>query len=186
MSSFVREVYETLSNMKPRQYITQIVQLGLVVCSALAIWKSLMIVTLSESPIVVVLSGSMETTMFRGDLLFLTNYATDPIRVGEITVYQIPGKPVPIVHRALKVHEKSNGYFNILTKGDNNEVFDQAIYQEGYDKYLNWLDASHIMGRARGFLPYLGMVTIIMNEKPAVKYILIGFLALLVITDKEE
>jgi signal peptidase I len=43
-----------------------------------------------------------------------------------------------------------------------------------------------IMGRARGFLPYLGIITIVMNEQPMVKYIVIGFLALLVITDKEE
>src|SRR5690242_18655748 len=101
--------------MKPRQYITQLVQLGMVVCSALAIWKSLMILTVSESPIVVVLSGSMEPTMWRGDLLFLTNYKT-PVRVGEICVYQIPGKPIPIVHRALKVHEKLSGQWQVLTK----------------------------------------------------------------------
>jgi signal peptidase len=37
------------------------------------IWKSLMLITQSESPIVVVLSGSMEPAYQRGDILFLTH-----------------------------------------------------------------------------------------------------------------
>lgn len=52
-------------------------------------------------------SGSMEPAFFRGDLLFLTNYREEPIRVGEIVVFKIEGRDIPIVHRVLKVHEKS-------------------------------------------------------------------------------
>ena len=67
----------------------------MIVCSALMIWKSLMVVTESDSPVVVVLrcaqasqgtaalsplshessttlgSGSMEPAFYRGDILFL-------------------------------------------------------------------------------------------------------------------
>ena len=43
----------------------------------------------SESPIVVVLSGSMEPAFFRGDLLFLTNDLNDPVRVGEVLVFKV-------------------------------------------------------------------------------------------------
>ena len=39
-----------------------------------------MVVTGSESPVVVVLSGSMEPAFQRGDLLFLTNYEEEDIR----------------------------------------------------------------------------------------------------------
>ena len=52
------------------------------------IWKGLMVVTGSESPIVVVLSGSMEPAFHRGDLLFLTNDNTKPIRAGMILLHQ--------------------------------------------------------------------------------------------------
>ncbi len=48
-----------------------------------------MVVTGSESPIVVVLSGSMEPAFHRGDLLFLTNYEHEDIRVGEIVVFKV-------------------------------------------------------------------------------------------------
>ena len=51
-------------------------------------------------------SGSMEPAFHRGDLLFLTNYQEDPIRVGEIVVFKIEGRDIPIVHRVLRLHEK--------------------------------------------------------------------------------
>jgi signal peptidase len=60
----------------------------MIVGSALSIWKTLMIVTLSESPVVVVLSGSMEPAYFRGDILFLSFFNT-PIEVGDVVVYKI-------------------------------------------------------------------------------------------------
>ena len=51
-------------------------------------------------------SGSMEPAFHRGDLLFLTNLHDDPIRVGEIVVFNIEGRDIPIVHRVIKVHEE--------------------------------------------------------------------------------
>jgi len=47
--------------------------LAMIVFSALMIWKGLMFITKSESPVVVVLSGSMEPAFQRGDILFLNN-----------------------------------------------------------------------------------------------------------------
>ena len=43
-----------------QQVKLQVLSFGMIVSSALMIWKGLMVVTGSESPIVVVLSGSME------------------------------------------------------------------------------------------------------------------------------
>ncbi|TMW97824.1 hypothetical protein EJD97_004927 [Solanum chilense] len=80
------------------------------------------------------------------------------------------------------VHErKDTGEVNVLTKGDNNFGDDRLLYAQGQ----LWLQRHHIMGRAVGFLPYVGWVTIIMTEKPIIKYILIGALGLLVITSKD-
>lgn len=74
----------------------------MIVGSALSIWKTLMIITLSESPVVVVLSGSMEPGYYRGDILFLSFFNT-PIEVGDVVVYKIRDQEIPIVHRALLV-----------------------------------------------------------------------------------
>ncbi len=86
--------------------------------------------TKSESPVVVVLSGSMEPAFQRGDILFLNNH-DDPIRVGEIVVFKIKERDIPIVHRVMKVHELANGEVEIRTKGDNNQVDDIGLYAPG-------------------------------------------------------
>ena len=96
-----------------RQLLFQALNLAMIVFSALMIWKSLMWLTKSESPVVVVLSGSMEPAFQRGDILFLNNQ-NDPIRVGEIVVFKIKDRDIPIVHRVMKVHEKASGEVCIL------------------------------------------------------------------------
>lgn len=64
----------------------------MIVFSALMMWKALMVVTKSDSPVVVVLSGSMEPAFQRGDILFLDNTVPD-FKVGDITVFKIAGAP---------------------------------------------------------------------------------------------
>ncbi|GFP92910.1 signal peptidase complex catalytic subunit sec11a [Phtheirospermum japonicum] len=67
--------------------------MGMIVASALMIWKTLVIMTGSESPVVVVLTESMEPGFARG-------------------------REIPIVHRVTKVHERQDtGEVDILTKG---------------------------------------------------------------------
>ncbi|XP_074925541.1 signal peptidase complex catalytic subunit SEC11A isoform X2 [Chelonoidis abingdonii] len=137
---------DDVRRMNKRQLYYQVLNFGMIVSSALMIWKGLMVVTGSESPIVVVLSGSMEPAFHRGDLLFLTNRIEDPIRVGEIVVFRIEGREIPIVHRVLKIHEKQNGDIRFLTKGDNNAVDDRGLYKQGQ----HWLEKKDVVGRARG------------------------------------
>ena len=125
----------------------------MIVCSALIIWKSLMVVTSSESPVVVVLSGrcwktfaphrsappsltaslprltaidrppvillnrqsscpsrhrSMEPAFHRGDILFL-HMGFTPFRSGDIVVFKVQDREIPIVHRVIKVRPKRVG-----------------------------------------------------------------------------
>lgn len=94
------------NKLKRLQHLYQFLSFGMIVSSALMIWKGLMVVTGSESPIVVVLSGSMEPAFHRGDLLFLTNFREEPVRVGDIVVFKVEGRDIPIVHRVIKLHEK--------------------------------------------------------------------------------
>jgi len=170
-----------LARMNKRQVLYQILNFFMIVSSALMIWKSLMVVTKSESPIVVVLSGSMEPAFYRGDLLFLTNYKDDPLKAGDIVVFKIEGRDIPIVHRIIKLHEKEDGSVKILTKGDNNSVDDRGLYAPGQ----NWLEKKDIVGRAKGFVPYVGIVTILMNDYPNFKYAVLAILAIYVIANRE-
>ncbi|KAJ1965997.1 Signal peptidase complex catalytic subunit [Dipsacomyces acuminosporus] len=152
-----------------------------VLTSAFMIWKGLSLVTNSESPVVVVLSGSMEPAYHRGDILFLHNGHT-PIEVGEVVVYKLKDKPIPIVHRVMKVHtETKNGKQYLLTKGDNNLVDDRGLYNPGQ----LWIQRDEIIGRVKGFVPYAGMGTIWMNDYPQLKMGLLGTLCLLSLFSNE-
>ena len=165
-----------------RTLLLQALNLAMIVFSALMIWKGLMFVTKSESPVVVVLSGSMEPAFQRGDILFLNNQDV-PIRVGEIVVFKVKDRDIPIVHRVMKVYEnKDTGEVEVRTKGDNNKIDDLGLYFPGQ----KWLRREDILGRARGTLRYLGMVTIYLNDYPPLKVILIGIMGLFVLTNKES
>jgi len=166
---------------RPRHFLTQVLNLGCIVFSALMLWKGLMCVTRSESPVVVVLSGSMEPGFHRGDILFLTMYDEEPVVPGDVVVFQIDGRDIPIVHRTMNVHEKPDGSISVLTKGDNNQVDDRGLYAH---RQL-FIGRKEIMGRAQGFLPYVGMITIWLNDYPWLKYILIGSMGFFVIIGRE-
>lgn len=90
-----------LNAMQPRQLLAQVLNFALVLSTAFMLWKGLSVVTDSSSPIVVVLSGSMEPAFQRGDLLFLWNRGQDT-QIGEIVVYNVKGKDIPIVHRVVR------------------------------------------------------------------------------------
>ncbi|KAL7747281.1 Signal peptidase complex catalytic subunit [Sorochytrium milnesiophthora] len=161
--------------------LAQFLNLLLVISSALAIWKGLGIATNTESPIVVVLTESMEPAFARGDLLFLS-LSSRPFAAGDIVVYKQEGKDIPIVHRVLNVHNNDKtGKQHMLTKGDNNQYDDRGIYQEHRAGQL-WIRTEDVIGVVRGYAPYVGYGTIAMNENPLLKYCLLaalGFFALI-------
>ena len=125
----------------------------------------------------------MEPEFYRGDLLFLTNYEEEDIRVGEIIVFKIKGRDIPIVHRVLTVHEKEDGSIKFLTKGDNNTVDDREGGVYAQDQL--WLQRKDVVGRVRGFLPYVGMVTIIMSDYPILKYAVLACVGLYMLLHRE-
>ncbi|KRY40343.1 Signal peptidase complex catalytic subunit SEC11C [Trichinella spiralis] len=175
-SLFEFSMFNEVKRMNKRQLFYQVLNCMMIVCSALMTWKSLIVLTGSESPVVVVLSGSMEPAFYRGDLLFLTN-TDDPIHAGDVTVFKIEGREIPIVHRVLKVHQDANGEVLFLTKGDNNAVDDRGLYAPGQF----WLKRKDVIGRAKGCVPYVGIVTILMNDYPKLKYVLLSVLAAVVL-----
>ncbi|XP_033616990.1 signal peptidase complex catalytic subunit SEC11A isoform X3 [Fukomys damarensis] len=135
---------DDVRRMNKRQLYYQVLNFGMIVSSALMIWKGLMVITGSESPIVVVL--------------------------------------------------RQNGHIKFLTKGDNNAVDDRGLYKQGQ----HWLEKKDVVGRARGFLsgeqisggqelfvPYIGIVTILMNDYPKFKYAVLFLLGMFVLVHRE-
>ena len=97
--NFITDTIEQIRAMKVRRLIYQSLTFGVIVAGAVMIWNCLKLATWTESPIVVVLSGSMEPSMYRGDILLL--HKTTEIENGDIVVYNLPGEGIPIVHRVI-------------------------------------------------------------------------------------
>ncbi|WBW71971.1 signal peptidase subunit Sec11 [Schizosaccharomyces osmophilus] len=190
------------TKMNFRQVLSQVLNLLLVLSSAFMGYKTLSLMTDCESPVVVVLSESMEPSFRRGDLLFLDNRkpalekqleGSDPslwqkiwygssLGIGDIVVYSLPHRPIPIVHRVVKLYESENET-KFITKGDNNRIDDVGLFP----RTMTYLDREkHVIGVVRGYFPYLGMITIWLTDYPTLKYVLLGALGLLTLFQKEE
>lgn len=139
----------------------------------------------------------MEPAFQRGDLLFLWNRnlvaETD---VGEVVVYNVKDKDIPIVHRVVRKFGK--GYVldteeaiqlltlcsdtaKLLTKGDNNLSDDTELYAKNQD----YLVRKDIIGSVIGYIPFVGYVTILLSEYPWLKTVMLGIMGLLVVLQRE-
>lgn len=165
----------------PRHLAAQILNFGLVLSTAFMMWKGLGLITDSPSPIVVVLSGSMEPAFQRGDLLFLWNRnILRETEVGEVVVYNVKGKDIPIVHRVVRKFGTDNTS-KLLTKGDNNVADDTDLYAPGQD----FLDRQDVIGSVVAYIPFVGYVTIMLSEHPWMKTAMLGIMGLFVVLHRE-
>ncbi|SCV02340.1 LANO_0F16974g1_1 [Lachancea nothofagi CBS 11611] len=168
--------------MNLRLELTRFLNLCFALASAFMFWKGLSIVTDSHSPIVVVLSGSMEPAFQRGDILFLWNRNTLN-KVGDVVVYEVDGKDIPIVHRVLREHvDENTGKQLLLTKGDNNAGNDIPLYAKR-KVYLH--KEKDIVGTVKGYIPQLGYVTIWISENKYAKMGLMGLIGLSALLSNE-
>ncbi len=86
----------------------------------------------------VVVSGSMEPVMYRGDIVVLQQanllgfheFETSDIQVGDIVVYDAAWHEGPVIHRVIEIGE-INGTTVYKIKGDNNNAPDPYYVTEG-------------------------------------------------------
>lgn len=164
-----------------RKIIIGIILLSLAFSGAFLIYYIMQIALNTDSPMVVVVSGSMEPNLHKGDLLFLKGKDAEDIKngtiegkEGDIIVFNARGLWIhapsdPIVHRVVdKMYD--NGWF-FLTKGDANPNPDEA-----------WVPETRILGVVVGRIPYIGWVKIILTDSGLLIPLLVIVSALLVIS----
>ena len=97
--------------------------------------------------------------------------------------WPVVGVDISQITECKLIHSRGdqNNTVKFLTKGDNNSVDDRGLYAPGQ----LWLTHKDVVGRARGFLPYVGMITIFMNEYPKFKYAVLIYLGLYVLVHRD-
>lgn len=164
-----------------RKSLAQLLSVITVLTSAYMCYKALAIAVNSPTPVVVVLSGSMEPAFQRGDILFMWNRESR-VHTGDIVVYDTDRRDIPIVHRVVRTHESSEKQL-VLTKGDNNALDDIDLY--GYKKmYLN-RQRDINGGVVKAYFPKLGYVTILLTENPRIRMAVVGFAMLTTLFSNE-
>ena len=137
----------------------------------------------TNTPMVVVISGSMEPTILKGDLLFVEG--KDPAQIkngtiegkeGDVIVFNawnLPGwihpPRDPVVHRVVDKWYDGGWYF--LTKGDANPIVDDGPVPE-----------NRVIGVVVGRIPYIGWVKIILTDTGLLIPILVIVSTLLIVS----
>jgi signal peptidase len=124
----------------------------------------------TDMPVVAVESNSMVPVFHKGDILVLRGMESSVLDVGDIIVYSVPGRAVPVVHRIVKINP--DGSFQ--TKGDANSG------QLDFEYYVN---PDHVHGRVAVIVPYLGWVKIGIMQYvlPNISFVLIAVVVIAVI-----
>jgi signal peptidase len=173
---------ETQSTSK-RKIIIAVILIFFAFSGSFLIYFILQISLNTNTPMVVVISGSMEPTILKGDLLFVQGKDPDLIKNGTIEgkegdvivfdAWNLPGWSFPprdpVVHRV--VDKWYDGGWFFLTKGDANPTVDDAPIPE-----------NRIFGVVVGRIPYIGWVKILLTDSGLLIPLLVIVSALLIIS----
>ena len=80
----------------------------------------------NEPILYVVVSDSMEPTLYEGDIAIVEDNP-DNIQVGDIVIYNATWYSRPIIHRVIDIKQDSYGNTLYEIKGDNNPVPDPEL-----------------------------------------------------------
>ena len=73
----------------------------------------------TPKPVMAVVSGSMEPTFHKGDLIVSKGVPPETLEVGDVIVYENPARRIDVVHRIVDKEERGQHIY-FYTKGDNN------------------------------------------------------------------
>jgi len=165
-----------------KKIIIAVVMISVAFFGSFLVYFILQISFNTESPIVVVISESMEPQIHKGDLLYVMGRKQENIKNGtiidkdgDIIVFNAQGlwptAPLePIVHRVIDKYQVGDTWY-FRTKGDANSIPDAAPIPE-----------SRVIGVVVGGIPYIGWVKILLTESGLLIPLLVVISALLIIS----
>jgi len=175
---------EKLKSLPKKKIIIAVVMISIAFFGSFFVYFILQISLNTETPVVVVVSGSMTPHINKGDLLFVQGRSPEDIRNGsaieqdgDVIVFNAwglsgwPSAPRdPIVHRVIgKWLDGDTWYFQ--TKGDANPLQDPVPIPQ-----------NRVLGVVIGGIPYIGWVKIVLTDSGLIIPLLVIVSALLIIT----
>jgi signal peptidase I len=196
--------------MLNNEYLKTFIAVGLVVVLVVGGYFGLGLALGTDTPIRVVESGSMCTsiggcdgwsdvfthTLHVGDLIIIQKVSADQLSDAypnsDIIVYENPSLAgtlgsTPIVHRIVAKYQV-DGTWYFQTKGDgNSEHWPATVSSSEYDSNTLWstgqgVSADHVLGKVVMRVPYIGWITLLMrNTSWALPLVIILILMLVLV-----
>ncbi len=130
----------------------------------------------TTTPLVVVTSSSMETALYRGDLLAIQSRGEDMIFVDDVIVFRADWHPeTPIVHRVVEIIEDGDVGREFVTRGDNNPRNDTGTRT-----------IEDILGVVVGVVPLLGHVSLFLQTNEGKMAVVVVIALVLILPEVYE
>ncbi|TFG15358.1 MAG: signal peptidase I [Promethearchaeota archaeon] len=182
-TNHIQKAESTVTKSKnKKRIILAVITISIALFGSFFLFFILQLTLNTETPVVVVESGSMEPVISRGDLLIVKGVPAIDIRNGtiedmdgDIIVFNAQGvwsnpPAEPIVHRVVD-KKFEDGIWQFKTKGDANPIVDEG-----------WVPEGNILGVVVFKIPWIGWVKIFLTESGLLIPLLIIISALLVIS----
>lgn len=116
----------------------------------------------TPKPVMAVVSGSMEPTFHKGDLIVSKGVPAENLEVGDVIVYRNPLRGIDVVHRIVDI-EQRGGHIYFFTKGDNN-LTNPEWDQETMPPLAPPIMDEWVEGRVILVIPKLGWLKVALTE----------------------
>ncbi len=163
---------DTFKKILENEYIEMAVTILLVIAIVFGFWYGSQLVLNTPNPALAVVSTSMQPTLNVGDLIIVQG--VDPAHInaqyttGDIVVFEHPKTGDLIVHRAVKLENRSDGYW-ITTHGDNNRPSEESFHE------------SDLIGKVVAKIPYIGNFTLIIQALGDIYFFIVLMIILVAI-----
>ncbi len=114
----------------------------------------------TEKPVMAVVSGSMEPTFYKGDLIVSRGVPPESLEVGDVIVYENRFRGIDVVHRIVDIEDKGTR-LDFYTKGDNKKTNPKTDQESGLAPPVmdEW-----VRGKVVLVIPKLGWFKVLLTE----------------------
>ncbi len=134
---------------------------------------------LSKYSLAYIVSGSMEPTYYKGDLIIMKKIRGNEVSIGDVIIFKSPHDPKTLIlHRVVAVKFVDGKYY-FLTKGDNPQTNPEI------DAW-GWVPEEDLVGKLIYRIPFLGVIAEILSMDYVRYTLLLMILILLILSLIEE
>lgn len=134
---------------KQRKLLIEVLTIIAILVAVFLAYMGLQFFLATDTPWVVVASGSMSPALKVGDIVIVQGVPPTNIQVGDIIVFESP-REIRTIHRVTEIQTLPNGTIQFKTKGDANPT-----------EELYWIPEQNVHGRVLYRIPYIGWLALI-------------------------